>query len=44
MIDIPIYCNSEWTTIIELEHLVELIRQKYKRYCQTSIYSCCMHL
>ena len=24
MIDIPIYCNSEWTTIIELEHLVEV--------------------
>ena len=24
--------------------LPKLIRQKYKRYCQTRIYSCCMHL
>jgi len=26
------------------DFLPKLIRQKYKRYCQTRIYSCCMPL
>jgi len=32
------------TFLNKCDFLPKLIRQKYKRYCQTRRYSCCMYL